>query len=157
MEARHDLYLVYGTAYLSYDFNVDCAGTIVGSNSIHNANNVALHEPDIFGMTIPLSHIQKMLNKIHDIGPCVHIVLQSLVRTTHRNKLPRTKVAYSLELLKNARMQIFVHISVLESILGGFLGGRDRGVEVLQLVDKAHTHFERVGHGDVLKINDKFT
>lgn len=44
-------------------------------------------------------------------------------------------------------MQVLVHFAVLEGIVGGFLGGGDGGVEVLELVREAHAHFERVRHG----------
>lgn len=43
-------------------------------------------------------------------------------------------------------MKVLVHIPVLEGIVGGFLGGVDGGVEVLQLRGKTHADFERVGH-----------
>lgn len=42
-------------------------------------------------------------------------------------------------------MQILVHILVLQSILGSFLGGSSAGVEMLQLCAEAHSHFEGVG------------
>ena len=44
-------------------------------------------------------------------------------------------------------MQVLVHVSVLEGIVGGFLGGVGRGVEVLELGGEAHADFEGVGHG----------
>lgn len=43
-------------------------------------------------------------------------------------------------------MQVFVHVSVFESIVGGLLGGINRGIEVLELRGEAHTHFEGVSH-----------
>lgn len=43
-------------------------------------------------------------------------------------------------------MQVLVHVPVFEGIVGGFLGGVDGGVEVLQLRGEAHADFERVGH-----------
>lgn len=43
-------------------------------------------------------------------------------------------------------MQVLVHVSVFEGIVGGFLGGIGRGVEVLELVGEAHADFERVSH-----------
>lgn len=44
-------------------------------------------------------------------------------------------------------MQVFVHVSVLEGIVGGLLGGVDGGVEVLELRGKAHADFKGVSHG----------
>ena len=43
-------------------------------------------------------------------------------------------------------MQVFVHVSVFEGIVGGFLGGVGGGVEVLELGGEAHADFEGVGH-----------
>lgn len=43
-------------------------------------------------------------------------------------------------------MQVFVHVSVFEGVVGGFLGGVDGGVEVLELGCEAHTDFEGVRH-----------
>ena len=43
-------------------------------------------------------------------------------------------------------MQVLVHVPVLEGIVSGFLGGVDRGVEVLELRGEAHADFERIGH-----------
>lgn len=45
-------------------------------------------------------------------------------------------------------MQILVHVSVADRIVCGFLGGVDRGVEVLQLVGELHANFEGVRHDD---------
>ena len=44
-------------------------------------------------------------------------------------------------------MQVLVHVSVFEGIVGGFLGGVGGGVEVLELGGEAHADFEGVGHG----------
>ena len=43
-------------------------------------------------------------------------------------------------------MQVFVHVSVFEGVVGGFLGGVDGGVEVLELGCEAHADFEGVRH-----------
>lgn len=43
-------------------------------------------------------------------------------------------------------MQVFVHVSVFEGIVGGFLRGVGRGVEMLELGGEAHADFERVSH-----------
>ena len=53
---------------------------------------------------------------------------------------------YPLELLQNARMQILVHLSVLEGIARGFLGRGYGGVEVLEHACEAYADVERVGH-----------
>ena len=44
-------------------------------------------------------------------------------------------------------MQVLVHVSVFEGVVGGFLGGVGGGVEVLELGSEAHADFERVRHG----------
>lgn len=43
-------------------------------------------------------------------------------------------------------MKVLVHVPVLEGIVSGFLGGVDRGIEVLELRREAHADFERIGH-----------
>ena len=43
-------------------------------------------------------------------------------------------------------MQVLVHVSVLEGIVGGFLGGVGGGIEMLELGGEAHADFEGVGH-----------
>ena len=43
-------------------------------------------------------------------------------------------------------MQVLVHVSVFEGVVGGFLGGVGGGVEVLELGGEAHADFEGVGH-----------
>lgn len=43
-------------------------------------------------------------------------------------------------------MQVFVHISVFEGVVGCFLGGVDGGIEVLELGSEAHADFEGVCH-----------
>ena len=53
-------------------------------------------------------------------------------------------------------MQVLVHVPVFEGIVGGLLGGVDRGVEVLELRRETHADFEGVGHrvlGDGLCMN----
>lgn len=44
-------------------------------------------------------------------------------------------------------MKVLIHVSVLEGIVSGFLGGVDGGIEVLELRGEAHADFERIGHG----------
>ena len=44
-------------------------------------------------------------------------------------------------------MQVLVHVSVFEGIVGGFLGGVGGGVEALELGGEAHADFEGVSHG----------
>ena len=44
-------------------------------------------------------------------------------------------------------MQVLVHVSVFEGVVGGLLGGVGGGVEVLELGGEAHADFEGVGHG----------
>ena len=44
-------------------------------------------------------------------------------------------------------MQVLVHVSVFEGVVGGFLGGVGGGVEVLELGGEAHADFEGVRHG----------
>ena len=68
-----------------------------------------------------------MLDEVHDVSAVVHRV--------------------ALELFEDAGVQVFVHVAVLEGVVGGFLGGGGGGVEVLELRGEAHAHFERVGHG----------
>ena len=51
------------------------------------------------------------------------------------------------QLLQDARVQVLVHVPVLEGVVGGFLGGVGGGVEVLELGGEAHADFEGVGHG----------
>ena len=43
-------------------------------------------------------------------------------------------------------MQVLVHVAVFECIVGSFLGGVDRGVEMLQLGGKAHADFKWIRH-----------
>ena len=43
-------------------------------------------------------------------------------------------------------MQVLVHVAVFECIVGSFLGGVDRGVEMLQLGSKAHADFKWIRH-----------
>jgi hypothetical protein len=63
-------------------------------------------------------------------------------------------VTHLLELLQDARVQILVHISVLERILGGLLGGRDGGIEVLKLFSKPHADLEWISHCVVGALGD---
>ena len=44
-------------------------------------------------------------------------------------------------------MQVFVHVPIFQGVVGGFLGGVDGGVEVLELGGEAHADFEGIGHG----------
>lgn len=67
------------------------------------------------------------------------------VSTHSSNRIPR-HYAYSLQLLQNARVKVLVPVAVLECILSSFLGGGDRGAEILQLLGEAHAHFERINH-----------
>lgn len=43
-------------------------------------------------------------------------------------------------------MQVFIHVFVLESILGSFLSRIYRSIEVLQLRTETHSNLERVCH-----------
>jgi hypothetical protein len=54
--------------------------------------------------------------------------------------------AHPFKLFQDARMQVLVHVSVLECVEGGFLGRGYRGIEVLELGGEAHADFEGVGH-----------
>lgn len=56
------------------------------------------------------------------------------------------KASYTLYLLEDAGVQIFVHVFVLEGILSSLLRRVHRGVEVLQLHAEAHTNLKRVRH-----------
>jgi hypothetical protein len=62
-------------AYLSYYFDIGGTGTIIGSNSVYDPDDISLHEPDVVGMAIALCQVKKVLNKVHDIGTSVHVIL----------------------------------------------------------------------------------
>lgn len=62
------------------------------------------------------------------------------------NKDVIERLAYTFELLQDARVQILVHVAILQSIMGGFLGRVDRSIEMLQLRGEAHTDLERIRH-----------
>ena len=54
--------------------------------------------------------------------------------------------AHTFELLEDTRMQVLVHIPVLERKMRGLLSRVDRGIEVRELVGEAHAHLERISH-----------
>lgn len=139
-----DPYMAHETAYLPYDFHICGSGAIIRGNSVDNTDDVALHHADVVGMTTPLCQVEKVLDEVHDVGTGVHVVLCVQVS---RWSVVLWGHAYPFKLLKDTRVQILVHVFVLEGILGSFLCGSDGCVEVLQLRGEAHTHFERVSHG----------
>jgi len=65
----------FETSYLSDNLDIGCARSIIWSNSIHDTDNVALHHANVLMMAIPMSHVEEVLDEIHDIGSHVHIVL----------------------------------------------------------------------------------
>lgn len=77
-------------------------------------------------MRLLLSSGAQVLDEVHDVGAIVHRI--------------------SFELFEDARVQVFVHVPVLEGVVGGLLRGGGGGVEVLELRGEAHAHFEGVGH-----------
>lgn len=69
------------SAYLADDLDVGSSRTIIWRHGVDDANDVALHHPDVVRVAVFTCDVKEMLNKIHDIGPCVHIRLQSLSAT----------------------------------------------------------------------------
>jgi hypothetical protein len=57
-----------------------------------------------------------------------------------------------LNLLDNTRVQVLIHVLVLDGILGSLLRRGDAGVQMLQLRAEAHADFERIRHFDVIVV-----
>ena len=59
---------------------------------------------------------------------------------------------YFLQLLQDARVEVLVHVIVLDGVAGGLLRRSSRSVEVLKLVGETHSHFKWVSHSCSLAI-----
>lgn len=70
--------------------------------------------------------IAQVFEEVHDVGAVVHVV--------------------AFELFNDARVKVFVLVTVFESVVGTFETGGGGGAEVLELGCEAHAHLERVGH-----------
>jgi hypothetical protein len=109
-------------------------GTFIANYTLDNAQNIALqHAHKAHGAAIatrPIlldGQLAQALDEEHDVGARVHVG--------------------SLELLEDARVQVLVHVAVLERIEGGLLQRRVRRAEMRQQRREALAHFERVRHG----------
>lgn len=95
-------------------------------------------------MVLSLSHVAQMLDEVHDVRSIIHGVLWKQISVATKRRIQEK--AYTFELLQNTRVQVFVHVPILQSIMGGFLGGVDRCIEMLQLRCKPHADLEGIRH-----------
>lgn len=68
-------------AYLADDFDIGSSRSVIRGNCIDNANDVALHHPNVVWLTLFACLVKEMLNEIHDVGSSVHICLSVILAT----------------------------------------------------------------------------
>jgi hypothetical protein len=63
--------------YLANHLNIGSTRSILGADGINNSNDVSLHHADVVVAALLVGHLEKVLNKIHDIGTGVHVILDA--------------------------------------------------------------------------------
>ena len=134
-------------SYPTDDFDIGTR-SIQRCHGIYDADDVALDVGDPGIGLFALGHIAKVLDEVHDVRTVVHGTLEepSYLATCIERVGGDVLGTYTLELLEDARVQVLVHVAVLEREVGGLLGRVDGGIEVREVLGEAHAHFERVGH-----------
>lgn len=49
---------------------------VIRGNSVDDSNYVALYKPYIVDVAVFLRHLQEVLDKVHDVGAGVHVILR---------------------------------------------------------------------------------
>lgn len=67
-----------GRSHFSDDFDIGRSGAVIRGHGIDNPDDVALHHADVVRVAIALRQVEEVLNEVHDIGTCIHVVLSRL-------------------------------------------------------------------------------
>ncbi|GKT88103.1 hypothetical protein Ct61P_05953 [Colletotrichum tofieldiae] len=65
----------HSETHSSHDLDIGGARSVIGSDGVNDANDVALHHANVVDVLLLLGHLQEMLDEVHDVGASVHIVL----------------------------------------------------------------------------------
>lgn len=68
-----------GVAYPSDDLDVGRTRAVVGSDGVDNSYDVSLYHADVVDMAVLLSHLEEVLDEVHDVGSGVHVSLGDLL------------------------------------------------------------------------------
>lgn len=88
-----------------------------------------------------------MLDKIHDVGSIVHVILIVPVSTPGQTFYGHQSInTNSLQLLQNTGMEVFIQVPIFQGIMSSLLRRRNRGTQMLQLRRESHAHLKRIRH-----------
>ena len=66
----------HSSTYLANHLGIGSPGTIVGCDCLYDTDYISLHHAHIIRVSILLSHLKEVLDEVHDVGTCVHVVLR---------------------------------------------------------------------------------
>jgi len=126
---------------MSRNFDICGAGSVDGGYSVYDPEYIPPNHVNILMCMLSYSHVAELFQEIHDVCTIIHIVLQACL-DSHFKWLERHP--HLLKRFKDARVKIFIHISMLDCKRGCLHGSIDGRGEMRQQTGESHANLEWV-------------